>query len=73
MAAAFAFQGGGQFAEIDVAVFRLVEFGENIIRLLDVGAAGAERILEFGFADLAVAIGVQLRKQILEGIRGARV
>src|SRR5882757_1001671 len=69
--AAGALQSLGHFVEADRAVAVLVELGEYVVGRLEIGAAGAERVLEFGFGDLAVAIGVDLREQVLHRVGGA--
>jgi hypothetical protein len=64
---AFALQGGLHFIQADAAVAIRIELAEDIVGLRGIGSTGAERAFEFRFADLAVAIGVDLREQVLEG------
>ena len=54
--------------EADIAVAVLVELAEDIVGLSNIRSAGAERVLEFRLADLPVAIGIDLREQILQRI-----
>src|SRR6267142_2393434 len=56
------------FVEADRTVAILVQLAEHVVGLRGVGAAGAEAVFKFRFADLAVAIGIELREQILQGI-----
>ena len=64
-------QGRRQFVKADRPVTIGVELAENIIGLRNIGAAGAERALELGLADLTVAVAVDLREQILQRVRCA--
>ena len=66
MMPACALQRGFHFIQADAAVAILVQLGEDIIGLRDIRSTRAERVLEFGLADLAVAIGIDLREQILQ-------
>src|SRR5258708_1268729 len=63
-----AFQRRRHLVEADRAVAILVELAEHVVGLREVGAAGAQRIFEFRLADLAITIGVELRKQVLQRI-----
>ena len=63
--AARSLQRGGQFVEADRTVAVLVELAEDVIGLREVGPTGAKRAFKFRFADLAVAIGIELREQVL--------
>lgn len=45
-----------------------IQFAEHVVGLRHIGAAGAERALEFGFADRAIAVAVNLREQILQRV-----
>src|SRR3954454_17139481 len=70
-------QRGEHFVEADRAVAILVHLAEDAVCLSGIGSAGAERVLEFRFAELAVAVGVDLSEQVLEkvgfaGRRGGR-
>src|SRR5262245_62134152 len=49
-----------------------VELAKDVIGLREIGAAGAERILELALGDLAVAISVDLREQIFQRILATR-
>ena len=63
-----ALQRRRHFVEADRAVAVLVHFAEHVVGLGGVGAAGAEAVFKFRLADLAVAIGIELREQILQGV-----
>ena len=65
---ALPFQRRGHLVESDRAVAALVQLAENSIGRREIGSTGAKRVLEFRFADLAIAIGIERRKQILESI-----
>src|SRR4051812_27713255 len=73
-----ALQRRRQLLEADRAAAVLVELAEHAVGLRQIGAAGAERLFEFRFGDLAVAVAVDLREQILQragaalGCRGRR-
>ena len=58
--------------EADAAVGIRIELGEHVVGLREIGAAGAERVLEFGLGDLAVAVGVDLREQSFSASRSRR-
>ena len=63
--AARSLQRGRQFGEADRTIAVLVELAEDVIGLREVGSTGTKRTFEFRFADLAVAIGIELREQVL--------
>jgi len=67
--AAGSLQRRRHFVEADAAVAILIQFAEYIVGLRDVGAAGAKRVFKFGFAELTVAIGIDLREQVLQRVR----
>ena len=56
-------QCGRQFLEAHRAVAVLVELAEHPVGIFEIGAAGAERLFEFRFGDLAVTIAIDLRDQ----------
>ena len=66
--AALALQRRRHFIEADRAIAILVQLAEHVVGLRGVGAAGAEAVFKFRFGDLAVAIGIELREQILQGV-----
>ena len=55
-----------QFAEADRTVAVGIQLVEDVVGLRDVGSTGTKGIFEFRFGDLAVAIGIDLREQILQ-------
>jgi hypothetical protein len=55
-----------QFAEADRTVAIGIQLIEDVVGLREVGSAGAKGVFEFRFGDLAVAIGIDLREQILQ-------
>ncbi len=59
-------QGGSQFGQADRAVAIAVELAEHIVGLREVGAACAECVFKFRFGNLAIAIAVDLREQVLQ-------
>src|SRR6202022_345164 len=65
-ALATALQRRRHFVEADRTVAVLAHLAEHVVGLRDIGAAGAERVLEFGFAELAVAVGIDLREQVFQ-------
>ena len=73
-----ALQRRRQLLEADRAVAVLVELAEHAVGLREIGAAGAERLFEFRLGDLAVAVAIDLREQVLQrggaalGSRGRR-
>ena len=69
MVAAGALQRRFHLVEADAAVAIGIELAENLVGRGGIGPAGAERILEFRLGDRSVAIGVDLREQIFQGIR----
>src|SRR5262245_22083980 len=71
MMALAALQRRPQFLQAHRAVAVLVELAEYAVSLRQVGAAGAERVFEFRFGDLAVTVGVDLREQVLQRLGAA--
>ena len=57
------------FAEIDRAVAIAIELVEDVVGLREVGPTGAEGVFEFRFGDLAIAIAIDLREQVLQRAR----
>ena len=55
-----------QFAEADPTVARGIQLVEDVVGLRDIGSTGAKGVFEFRFGDLAVAVGVDLREQVLQ-------
>ena len=68
MVVTLALQRRHHFVEADRAVAILVHLAEDVVGLRGIGAAGVEAVFKFRLADLAVAIGIELREQILQGI-----
>ena len=66
-----ALQRRRHFFEADRLAAILVQLAENVVGLRDIAAAGAKRGFKFRFADLSVAIGVELREQMLQRVRAA--
>src|SRR5262249_53756526 len=58
-----------QLVEANAAVAVAIEFGKDIVGRGDVGAAGAERVLELLLGDRAVSVAVDLREQVLQRLR----
>jgi hypothetical protein len=71
VAAALALQRRRQLIRADRTVAIGIELAEYIVGRGSIGATGAKRVFEFGFADLAIAIGIDLREQVLQGGRPA--
>ena len=69
--AAGALQRRRQFVETDRTVAIAVQFAEDVIGRRGVGSTGAERIFKFRFGDRAIAIAIDLRKQVLQRGRAA--
>ena len=63
-----ALQRRRHFVEADRTVAILVHLAEHVVGLRGVGAAGAEAVFKFRYADLTVAIAIELREQILQGV-----
>src|SRR5258705_13936950 len=60
-----ALQRRRHFVEADRAAAVLVQLRQDVVGLREVGAAGAERVSKFRYADLAVIISIELREQVL--------
>ena len=61
---ALALQRRCHFVEADGFAAILVQLAEHVVGLRKVGSAGAKGVFKFRFADLAVAVGVELREQV---------
>ena len=55
-----------QFAEADRTVAIGIQFVEDVVGLREVGSPGPKGVFEFRFGNLAVAIGIDLREQVLQ-------
>jgi hypothetical protein len=55
-----------QFAEADRTVAIGIQLFEDVVGLREVGSTSAKSVFEFRFGDLAVAVGIDLREQILQ-------
>ena len=71
MTLAGSLQRRGHFVKADFAIAIGVHLAEHIVRVRDIGSTGAERVFEFGFRDLAVAVGVEFGEQVFQRIGAA--